>query len=246
MFESNKLLNSLMNEVTNLGVELLTVKDSILDHVVSAEEVVLNTPNEFGRLEHNLTETMLTKSEEIHDAIDDNKKIPLMIYEDMSKFQKDSEKEFAEIKKKLSQITWLGDRIKDVIEGISRIEESLSDLEIADDPEETEEMAKLKAEYKTLVTQNRVLETKIAEYSKKNDELRDTIKSLSDSFAIVTQGVYNQDSIEFAAVKTYREGWRYLCHNGRQITNFDGIDSINLSWDSGEKYISMNIDFRGE
>lgn len=246
MFENNKLLHSLLNEISNLGVELLTVKDSILDYVRPIEEVAANIPNEFGRLEHNLTETITTKSEEIHDAINDNKKIPLMIYEDISKFQNNAGKECTEIKKKLSQISWLGDRVGDVLDGIARIEENLSELELAEDPEETEEIAKLKADYKVLVTQNHVLEAKISECNKRNDELENTIKSLSDSFAMVTQGIYNQDSIEFAAVKTYREGWRYLCHNGRQITDFDGIDEIDLSWDKVDKYIRMNISFQGE
>lgn len=246
MFENNKLLHSLLNEISNLGVELLTVKDSILDHVMSTEEVITNIPNEFGRLEYNLTGAISTNAEEIQNALEDTKRIPLMIYEDISKFKNDTDKDFTEVKKKLSQITWLGDRIHEVMDGIARIEESLSDLEVAEDPEETEEIAKLKADYRLLVSQNHALESKIVECNKRNDELENTIRSLSDSFAMVTQGIYNQDSIEFAAVKTYREGWRYLCHNGRQITDFDGIDEIDLSWDKSDKYIRMNISFQGE
>jgi len=246
MFENNKLLHSLLSEISNLSVELLTVKDSILDHVVSTEEVATNIPNEFGRLEYNLAGAISTNAKEIQNTLEDTKRIPLMIYEDISKFKNDTDKELTEVKKKLSQITWLGDRIKDVMDGIARIEQNISDLEVAEDPEETEEIAKLKADYKLLVSQNHILESKIVECNKRNNELENTIKSLSDSFAMVTQGIYNQDSIEFAAIKTYREGWRYLCHNGRQITDFDGIDEIDLSWDKGDKYIRMNISFQGE
>ncbi len=101
------------------------------------------------------------------------------------------------------------------------------------------EISKLQAE-------NSALRARLADQSREIDRLAETIKDrdellsgLNASFAMVTQGLYDQDNIEFAAIKTYR-GWKYLIHNGMQTTNFDNVKSISIYWDKGE-YVTVDM-----
>ena len=70
--------------------------------------------------------------------------------------------------------------------------------------------------------------------------LRQSIESLDASFSAVCQGVFNHDNIEFAGVKTYRDGWKYLYHNGTQLTDFSNIKRIYFDWYAGE-YSNLEV-----
>lgn len=70
------------------------------------------------------------------------------------------------------------------------------------------------------------------------------IFDLSTSFEAVTQGMYTQDNIEFAALKTYKGGWKYIFYKGKPV---DGLieakdvtihlngNSMSLDIDGGDK-----------
>lgn len=152
--------------------------------------------------------------------IDEHKNLFLSFYEGNSEDYRQLVNLLNDIEKKSSRIHDVQDTIVELYDKILKVAES------------NNASKKLREENERLKEQNQ--------------SLIEAIESLESSFALVTQGVYNQDNIEFAAVKTYREGWRYLCYNGRQITNFDGISQISLNWDSSDKFINMDISFMGE
>ena len=68
--------------------------------------------------------------------------------------------------------------------------------------------------------------------SKDKDKL---LEELRDSFNIVCRGMYCQDNIEFAAVKTYRGGWAFICHDGTELTDLNDAECVRIYWDRGER-----------
>lgn len=245
MFDNKKLTQFINDKFVELSIEVRDYFDSVYGKVNSTHEDVDSVKNHLGAIEsmnEEATTTILDSINNVYESLSDEIKttdrVPLMIYEDLSKLQKDSTKEFADVNKKLSQITWLGDKVKEILNDIKelrKLEESWTEVE----PQVSDECDELRKENAALKRLNN-------ELSAANTKLAKSIESLDASFAMVTQGIYNQDNIEFAAVKTYREGWKYLCYNGRQLTNFDGISQISLNWDSCEKYLNMDISFTGE
>ena len=68
--------------------------------------------------------------------------------------------------------------------------------------------------------------------SKDKDKL---LEELRDSFNIVCKGMYCQDNIEFAAVKTYRGGWAFICRDGTELTDLNDAECVGIYWDRGER-----------
>ena len=68
--------------------------------------------------------------------------------------------------------------------------------------------------------------------SKEKDKL---LEELRDSFNIVCKGMYCQDNIEFAAVKTYRGGWAFACHDGVELTDLNDASYVHIFWNRGER-----------
>ena len=62
-----------------------------------------------------------------------------------------------------------------------------------------------------------------------------SLEELRDSFNIVCRGMYCQDNIEFAAVKTYRGGWEFICHDGTELTDLNNAGCVRIYWDRGER-----------
>ena len=62
-----------------------------------------------------------------------------------------------------------------------------------------------------------------------------SLEELRDSFNIVCRGMYCQDNIEFAAVKTYRGGWAFICHDGTELTDLNDAECVRIYWDRGER-----------
>ena len=66
------------------------------------------------------------------------------------------------------------------------------------------------------------------------------IASQQSSIAALAEGIYNQEHIEFFALKTYR-GWKYICVNGQKITDFDNVNNINIVWNKNDNRLNVNI-----
>lgn len=157
---------------------------------------------------------------DILDEIREHKNLTTMEYEDISKLSK-LPKQYEELCGMIKSYLIAIDKWQE------RVERGL--------PEYGDYNAK-KAELESLRKQNDALVVE-------NLELRSIISSLEASLAMVCQGLYDHEHIEFAAVKTYR-GWQYLCYNGRQITNFDDIEDMRIDYTKGEN-LNMDISFNG-
>lgn len=66
------------------------------------------------------------------------------------------------------------------------------------------------------------------------------VASQQSSIAALAEGIYNQEHIEFFALKTYR-GWKYICVNGQKITDFDNVNNINIVWNKNDNRLNVNI-----
>ena len=106
-----------------------------------------------------------------------------------------------------------------------------------------EYITSIEQENKKLIKENESLRIRNIELEKLEKKMLSEVNSLADSFAMVAQGIYNQENIEFAAVKTYRDGWKYICYNGRQLTNFDDVESLRIDYYIGER-LKMDIEFK--
>ena len=70
--------------------------------------------------------------------------------------------------------------------------------------------------------------------AEQNVEKDHMIQDLSGSFEAVTEGIFKQDNIECALLKTY-QGWKYLWHDGHLVTALDNAECVNINWDRGER-----------
>lgn len=66
------------------------------------------------------------------------------------------------------------------------------------------------------------------------------IFDLSTSFEAVTQGMYTQDNIEFAALKTYKGGWKYMFYKGKPIDWLAEAKHVVLDITCGGLNININ------
>lgn len=66
------------------------------------------------------------------------------------------------------------------------------------------------------------------------------IASQQSSISALAEGIYNQEHIEFFALKTYR-GWKYICVNGQKITDFNNVNIINVSWNKNDSRLKVDI-----
>ena len=67
------------------------------------------------------------------------------------------------------------------------------------------------------------------------------IFDLSTSFEAVTQGMYTQDNIEFAALKTYSGGWKYIFYKGKPIEGLAKAKDVTIHLNGN----SMSLDIDG-
>ena len=163
---------------------------------------------------------------EIHAGLKELRETQLCFYEDV-----------ATISNVVNKSTnKLSDEMKTVVESVANLDDKL---------DYTLKMSELKQKIQELKVEVALLKKQNENLTDENLRLRYNVNSLTDSFAVVAQGVYNQENIEFAGIKTYRDGWRYLCYNGRQMTNFNDIKEVDIRYYKGERLL-MDISFDGE
>ena len=72
-----------------------------------------------------------------------------------------------------------------------------------------------------------------------NKALTSIIVTQQSSISALAEGIYNQEHIEFFALKTYR-GWKYICCDGEKFTDFIDVGEVNINWKLGER-VHLNI-----
>lgn len=72
-----------------------------------------------------------------------------------------------------------------------------------------------------------------------NKALTSIIVTQQSSISALAEGIYNQEHIEFFALKTYR-GWKYICCDGEKFTDFTDVGEVNINWKLGER-VHLNI-----
>ena len=83
---------------------------------------------------------------------------------------------------------------------------------------------------------------KILEINKEKDK---SIWEIAGALSAVTEGVFREDCVEFAALKTYRGGWEYIYLNGNQVENYKMAHDFWLRWIDGSPVkLEMNIESR--
>lgn len=117
------------------------------------------------------------------------------------------------------------------------------------------EIDRLKEEEIALLEQNATLEKTIedlkAQLAKKDEYLNKLLEinkdkdnavwEIAGSLSAVTQGLFREDCIEFAAMKTYRGGWQYIYLNGKQVKDFALAENVCVNWSEGEP-VTVNLD----
>ena len=229
----DKIKNEEIYEAINRIEDMIQNLENALENLTAISEV---TEDDIERNKLHIQKIIESSRQTIIDCLNDVKNVLLMQYEDISAVRPDIER----ILHTLNAIkTWPDAIEKEKYKTIGYVENIIADSKekIRDD------IVRFTDEIKEALSERNELLMRNEELSKRNEELEKAIESLSASFAIVAQGIYNQDNIEFAAVKTYREGWRYICYNGRQLTEFDDISDITLSWSKDEQRVAMDIVF---
>lgn len=149
------------------------------------------------------------------------------------------------------------ERLQEYIKSLENEREELDDynIECLEKIDKcNEEIKKLNEQYKHLldgateyckeVEKYKDIATKEIENSKSTVEtskaLAGIIASQQSSISALAEGIYNQEHIEFFALKTYR-GWKYICVNGQQITDFNNMNVINISWNKNDTRLKVDI-----
>ena len=149
------------------------------------------------------------------------------------------------------------ERLQEYIKSLKNEKEELDDyntecLEKIDKC--NEEIEKLNEQYKHLldgateyckeVEKYKDIAAKEIENSKSSVEtskaLAGVVALQQSSISALAEGIYNQEHIEFFALKTYR-GWKYICVNGQKITDFNNVNTINISWNKNDTRLKVDI-----
>ena len=72
-----------------------------------------------------------------------------------------------------------------------------------------------------------------------NKVLTSIIVTQQSSISALAEGIYNQEHIEFFALKTYR-GWKYICCDGVKYTDFTNAKNVSINWNQGGR-VELNI-----
>lgn len=214
-----------MTKIVNVGEKLGEIKLGI-------QKLQSNNPKDIQDAKSDIIQRLTSTYSLLLSAYEDISKIPKAI-EDMKKIL-DSERQT--IVNTNTNVT------SSASKSIANLDSTLNIVKNKID--EYKDAVETKAKYEELQKGYAKLVCINAKLNDENEKLSDINKSLEASFAMVCQGLYNQDNIEFAAVKTYREGWRYLCYNGRQLTNFDDIDNLQIQYYKGER-LRVDLVFDG-
>lgn len=83
---------------------------------------------------------------------------------------------------------------------------------------------------------------KLLEINKEKDK---SIWEIAGALSAVTEGVFREDCVEFACLKTYRGGWQYIYINGEQAKDFRMAQNLCLYWAEGEPVnLEVNVESR--
>lgn len=232
----NKIVIQAINELKGNLIDKFDGLDDILSEWKKFIGSILKSLDELHKSQDCLWESIENVGEDqrgIAKEITAIRETQLSAYEDLARNSTETKKQFTKVNDKLELIDGCAE---DILSTVSRIAVNFPSIGYINE---------LKAENKELRRENEELKKANETLETANGNLCKDITSLSDSFAVVTQGVYNQQSIEFAAVKTYREGWRYICYNGRQITNFGDIEDLSIYYERNEP-MRVEINFIGK
>ena len=164
--------------------------------------------------------------------------------EDLKRLSDDNQKIDEMLKEKESEITTLLVDNRKAIEDYNNLSKKYA-YEKGEIHKQYEDLLNTtNQKYNSEIEKYKDIAAKEIENSKSSIEtskaLAGVIMSQQSSIAALAEGIYNQEHIEFFALKTYR-GWKYICVNGDKYTDFENINSVGITWNKEENRLNVNI-----